>query len=194
MGGEVMKTSFFGTLSSKLKEAVRRIFVFLKKKPDIIPILARTVSFLIYSLNLTSVSNTTAKIYGAHMGLCSFVTMLFMILSFVCMLGAYPKRQKPKWIMIALATVMYLAVIGADILYYIRIETALTRAENPIKLTESTMYIWEAQNLMVTHIISLVVVIACMYLEPVFAKLFKKINTSVEIESNDVAEIELSEE
>lgn len=194
MGGEVMKTSFFGTLSSKLKEAVRRIFVFLKKKPDIIPILALTVSFLIYSLNLTSVSNTTAKIYGAHMGLCSFVTMLFMILSFVCMLGAYPKRQKPKWIMIALATVMYLAVIGADILYYIRIETALTRAENPIKLTESTMYIWEAQNLMVTHIISLVVVIACMYLEPVFAKLFKKINTSVEIESNDVAEIELSEE
>ena len=194
MGGEVMKTSFFGTLSSKLKEAVRRIFVFLKKKPDIIPILALTVSFLIYSLNLTSVSNTTAKIYGAHMGLCSFVTMLFMILSFVCMLGAYPKRQKPKWIMIALATVMYLAVIGADILYYIRIETALTRAENPIKLTESTMYIWEAQNLIVTHIISLVVVIACMYLEPVFAKLFKKINTSVEIESNDVAEIELSEE
>lgn len=194
MGGEVMKTSFFGTLSSKLKEAVRRIFVFLKKKPDIIPILALTVSFLIYSLNLTSVSNTTAKIYGAHMGLCSFVTMLFMILSFVCMLGAYPKRQKPKWIMIALATVMYLAVIGADILYYIRIETALTRAENPIKLTESTMYIWEAQNLMVTHIISLAVVIACMYLEPVFAKLFKKINTSVEIESNDVAEIELSEE
>lgn len=194
MGGEVMKTSFFGTLSSKLKEAVRRIFVFLKKKPDIIPILALTVSFLIYSLNLTSVSNTTAKIYGAHMGLCSFVTMLFMILSFVCILGAYPKRQKPKWIMIALATVMYLAVIGADILYYIRIETALTRAENPIKLTESTMYIWEAQNLMVTHIISLVVVIACMYLEPVFAKLFKKINTSVEIESNDVAEIELSEE
>lgn len=194
MGGEVMKTSFFGTLSSKLKEAVRRIFVFLKKKPDIIPILALTVSFLIYSLNLTSVSNTTAKIYGAHMGLCSFVAMLFMILSFVCMLGAYPKRQKPKWIMIALATVMYLAVIGADILYYIRIETALTRAENPIKLTESTMYIWEAQNLMVTHIISLVVVIACMYLEPVFAKLFKKINTSVEIESNDVAEIELSEE
>lgn len=194
MGGEVMKTSFFGTLSSKLKETVRRIFVFLKKKPDIIPILALTVSFLIYSLNLTSVSNTTAKIYGAHMGLCSFVTMLFMILSFVCILGAYPKRQKPKWIMIALATVMYLAVIGADILYYIRIETALTRAENPIKLTESTMYIWEAQNLMVTHIISLVVVIACMYLEPVFAKLFKKINTSVEIESNDVAEIELSEE
>ena len=186
--------NFFATLPARLKEAVRRFFVFLKKKPDIIPIAALTVSFLIYSLNLTSVSNTTAKIYGAHMGLCSFVSMLFMILSFVCLLGAYPKRQKPKWIMIALATVMYLAVIGADILYYLRIETALTRAENPIAITVDTMYIWEAQNLMVVHIVSVAVVIVCMYLEPVFAKLLKKIKTTIEVESSEIAEIELSEE
>ena len=186
--------NFFATVLGKLKEAVRRFFVFLKKKPDIIPIVALTVSFLLYSLNLTSVSNTTAKIYGAHMGLCSFVAMLLMILSFVCILGAYPKRQKPKWVMIALATVMYAIVIAADVLYYIRIETALTRAENPIAITEATMYIWEAQNLMITHIVSVVIVIALMYLEPVFAKLLKKINTSVEIESNEVSAIELSED
>ena len=71
-----MKNKFFDTLKAKLKEVVRRFFVFLKKTPSIIPILALTASFLIYSLNLTSVSNTTAKIYGAHMGLCSFVSML----------------------------------------------------------------------------------------------------------------------
>lgn len=189
-----MSNKFTSTLVSKLKEVVRRFFVFLKKKPDILPILALTVSFLLYSLNLTSVSNTTAKIYGAHMGLCSFVSMLFMILSFVCLLGAYPKRQKPKWIMIGLATVMYLCVIAADMLYYFRIDAALTRNENRIEITESTMYIWEAQNLMITHIISIVVVIAFMYLEPVFAKLLKKIKTSIEVESNDVGEIELSEE
>lgn len=189
-----MSNNFLDTAWAKLKEAVRRFFVFLKKKPDIIPILALTVSFLIYSLNLTSVSNTTAKVYGAHMGLCSFVSMLFMILSFVCMLGAYPKRQKPKWVMIALATVLYVCVIAADLIYYFRIETALTRAENPIKLTESTMYIWEAQNLMIIHIISVCVVIALMYLEPVFAKLLKKINTSIEVESSEVSEILLSED
>ena len=189
-----MSNNFSGTVKAKLKEAVRRFFVFLKKKPDIIPIVALVVSFLLYSLNLTSVSNTTAKIYGAHMGLCSFISMLFMILSFVCMLGAYPKRQKPKWVMIALATAMYLCVIAADLLYYTRIETALTRAENPIAITTSTMYIWEAQNLMITHIVSVAVVIVCMYLEPVFAKLLKKINTSVEVESNNSFEIELSEE
>ena len=186
--------SFFSRVKAKLKESVRRFFVFLKKSPSAIPLAALTVSFLIYSLNLTSVSNTTAKIYGAHMGLCSFVTMLFMILSFVCMLGAYPKRQKPKWVMIILATVMYLAVIGADILYYLRIDEALTRENNPIELTVSTMYIWDAQTLMITHIVSVAIVIACMYLEPVFAKLLKKINTSIDVESSSVGEIELSEE
>ena len=110
------KGTFLERVKAKLKESLRRFFVFLKKNPPIIPIAALAAAFLIYSLNLTAVSNTTAKIYGQHMGLCSFVSMLFMILSFVCMLGAYPKRQKPKWVMIILATVMYLAVIGADLL------------------------------------------------------------------------------
>ena len=188
------KGTFLERVKAKLKESLRRFFVFLKKNPPIIPIAALAISFLIYSLNLTAVSNTTAKVYGQHMGLCSFVSMLFMILSFVCMLGAYPKRQKPKWVMIILATVMYLAVIGADLLYYLRVQDALTREQNPITLTVSTMYIWEAQNLMIIHIVSVAIVIACMYLEPTFAKLLKKINTSIEVESNEVAAIELSEE
>lgn len=185
---------FFKSIPARLKETLRRFLVTLKKKPDLIPLTALAISFLVYSLDLTAISNTTARIQGNHMGLCSFVTMLFMMLSFVCMLGAYPKRRKPKWIMIALNTVMYLLVIGADLLYYIRIEDALTRTENPMTITESTMYIWEAQNLMITHIITVVIVLACMYLEPVFAKLLRKINTSIEVESNEVTGITLAEE
>lgn len=188
------KKGILARIGAWLKECVRRFFVILKKKPDLIPIAALVVSFLVYSLNLTSVSNTTAKIYGQHMGLCSFVTMLMMMLSFVCILGAYPKRKKPKWHMIALMTVMYLVVIGADVLYYIRIETALTRPVDPIPLTEATMYIWEAQNLMVTHIITVVIVIALLYLEPLLAKLLRKINTSVEVEATSVEDIDLSED
>ena len=185
---------FLSAVWAKIKEGVRRFFVILKKNPELVPIAALLVSFFVYSLNLTAVSNTTAKIYGPHMGLCSFISMLFMILSFVTMLASYPKRQKPKWLMIAISTAMYLCVIAADVYYYLRIEIALTRAENPIAITDTTMYIWEAQNLMVTHIITVVLVIACMYLEPVFAKLFKKIKTSVDVESNEVEAIELSEE
>lgn len=182
------KTSF----GAWVKEKIRKFLVFLKKKPDIFPLGALVISFLVYSLNLTCVSNTTAKIYGQHMGLCSFVTMLLMILSFVCMLGAYPKRQKPKWIMIALMTFMYLVVIGADVLYYIRIYTALTREVNRIVITQNTMYIWEAQNLMLVHIISVAVLIVLMYLEPVIAKLLKKIRTSIDVEGTEVDAIELS--
>lgn len=186
--------NFFLDLWAKIKEGVRRFFVLLKKSPNLVPIVALLVSFLVYSLNLTAVSNTTAKIYGPHMGIASFISMLFMILSFVTMLGSYPKRQKPKWLMIVISTVMYLCVIAADAYYYLMINNALTRPENPITITVSTMYIWEAQNLMVTHIVTVVIVIACMYLEPVFAKLFKKINTSVDVESTEVSQIELSEE
>ena len=183
-----------GKLWAWLKECVRKFFVTLKKKPDLIPIAALVVSFLTYSLNLTVISKTTAKVYGAHMGLCSFIVMLLMILSFVCMLGAYPKRQKPKWLMIGLMTVMYGIVIGADLIYYSRIMTALYRPDNPIKLTDSTMYIWEARGVVLAHIITVVIIIALMYLEPLIAKLLKKIKTSVEVEDNDVAAIELSDE
>lgn len=183
-----------GRLSGWLKEKVRRFLVFLKKNPSIFPIAALVASFLVYSLNLTSVSNTTAKIQGANMGLCSFVTMLFMILSFVCMLGAYPKRQKPKWVMIILMTLMYLAVIGADILYYLRINAALTREVNRLEITSSTLYIWEAQMLMIGHIVSVAIIIALIYLEPWIAKMLKKINTSIEVEGTEVDSIELSSE
>lgn len=185
---------FLSAVWARIKEGVRRFFVVLKKNPELVPITALLVSFLVYSLNLTAVSNTTAKIYGPHMGLCSFIAMLFMILSFVTMLASYPKRQKPKWLMIAVSTVMYLSVIAADAYYYTRIQIALTREENPIAITATTLYIWEAQNLMITHIITVAVVIVCMYIEPLCAKLFKKIKTSVAVESNEVAEIELTEE
>ena len=68
-----------------MKEMIRKFLVSLKKNPQVIPLLAHTVAFGIFSLNLTDISNTTAKIYGAHMGLCSFATMLFSILAYVCM-------------------------------------------------------------------------------------------------------------
>ena len=45
---------------------------------------------------------------------------------------------------------------------------------------------------MVTHIITVAITIALIYLEPVIARLLKKIRTSIEVEGSDVGEIELS--
>ncbi|MBP3593799.1 MAG: hypothetical protein J6J44_04675 [Lachnospiraceae bacterium] len=174
---------------------IRKFLVSLKKNPQVIPLLAHTVAFCIFSLNLTAISNTTAKIYGPHMGLCSFVTMLLSILAYVCMFSAYPKRKKPNWIMIVMILAMYGIIIFCDNFYADRIWAAVKRPENPIQITEATMYINDAFKLMSTHITSVIVSAVLVVTEPIYAKLLKKINTSVEIEDNgDLGAIELSDE
>ena len=176
-------------------EFVRKMLVSLKKNPQLVPLFALTASFLVYSLNLTSISNTTAKIYGPHMGLCAFVAMLFSILSYVCMFSAYPKREKPNKLMIGLMLAMYAVIIFADGYYFMRIQAALTRATSPIKITKATSYISTSKVVLIVHIVTIVITMACVVLEPVFAKMLKKINTSVEIEAaREIAEIDISDE
>jgi len=176
-------------------EFKRKFFVALKKNPQSIPLLAHTIAFCIFSLNLTAISNTTAKIYGAHMGLCAFVAMLFSILVYVCLFSAYPKRQRPNYVMIALILVLYAAISFADIYYFGRINEALTRELSPIKITEATSYISQAKTIMTAHIISIVVTAVLVVTEPVYAKMLKKINTSIDVEDNGaLGAIELSDE
>lgn len=194
MAEKNVKTKSSG-VGAWLKERVRKLLVSLKRNPQIIPLLALTVSFLVFSLNLTDISNTTAKIYGKHMGLCSFVSMLFSMLSYVCMFSAFPKRKKPNWALIALMFVMYGVVIFADSFYLGRIEYALTRTENPIVVTAATQYIYDAQDCLTLHIVTIIITMVCILLEPLFAKLFKKINTSIDVEDNgELSAIELSDE
>lgn len=96
--------------------------------------------------------------------------------------------------MILLMLVMYAIIIFADVTYYNRIMAALTREVSPIKITKATSYITTAKITMIAHIITTVITMACVVLEPVFAKLLKKINTSVEIEENAViGEIDLED-
>ena len=66
-------------IKSKMKESCRKTIVSLKRKPQMIPMLVLAVAFLYYSLNLTNISNTTAKIQLSGMGLSGFCTMLFLI-------------------------------------------------------------------------------------------------------------------
>ena len=191
MNAKTTKTNF----KAWIKERVRKFLVALKKNPQAIPLVALCVSFLQYSLNLTDISNTTAKIQGANMGLSAFVSMLFMILSFVCMLNAFPKRQKPKIPMIILMVVLYGAIIFSNIHYLSRIDAAIYRAENPIQITTSTIYIYNAYNTISVNIVLVAITVALVILEPVIAKLLKKINTSIEVEgSGDIANIDISAE
>ena len=188
------KKNIFLRFFAWLRERVRKFFVALKKNPQAVPLAALCVAFLEYSLNLTDISNTTAKIYGPNMGLCAFVTMLFMILSFVCMLNAFPKRQKPKIPMIIVMMVLYGVTIFTDIHYLNCINEGLAKAGNSLNDT-AREFIFSAYRTVSVHIVLVIVTILFVLLEPVFAMLFKKINTSIEVEgSGDIENIDIAEE
>jgi FtsH-binding integral membrane protein len=164
---------------SNMPEFLRKIVVALKRRPQTIPLLVFGLAFLIYSLNLTHISHTTARIQGVGMGLCGFITMLFSILSFVCFSNAFPKRKKPNYPMLGLMFAMLAAVIFCDIRYRSLVHTALNRAENPIALEP---YIEKAYAMLGMHIVTLLIGVALILLLPVYSKWLRRIKTSVTVE------------
>lgn len=167
-----------------LKETWRKFLVSLKRRPQMIPLAALVIAFLVYSLHLTVISDTTAKIQGRGMGLCGFSTMLFSILSMVCFGNAFPRRKKPNIPMLVLMFAMFGIIIFADVTYLNAIYAAVMRPENPILVTTNTIYIAYAEYYLRTHIMILCVAIVLIVLLPVYSKWIRKIKTSVEVEDN----------
>ena len=177
-----------------IKEAFRKFIVSLKRNPSVIPLVMALVAFIYYSFNLTALSDSTAKIQGAGMGLSQFCIMLFSLLSLVCMLNAFPRRKKPNYAMIVIMFVMFAIIIYCDMHYNNAIIAALTRAESPIVLNETTAYIAEAYNMLNIHVVMIGITAGLVLLLPVYSKLLRKINTSVDIEDNgEMGEIELND-
>lgn len=178
-----------------MKEFVRKFFVSLKRSPQSISLVALAVAFLIYSLNLTAIANTTARINSPNMGQCEFAAMLFSILAFVCFLRAFPKRQKPNKVMLGILYLMLGIMVFADGVYITRINRALNRAENPIVITADTTYISTARSIVTLHIVFIIICAALVVTLPIYGKLLKKINTSIEVEGNGEMEaIDISDE
>jgi len=178
-----------------MPEFLRKLFVSLKRRPSVIALIVLVIAFLQYSLNLTHISDTTAKIQGAGMGLCGFATMLFSMLSLVCFLNAFPRRKKPVVAMVVLMFVMFAVIIFCDFHYMQLIQYALTRPDNPIVIDKQTLYIAQANNVLYDHIIIECVGIALIVLMPLYTKLLRKINTSIVVEGNgDLGEIDISGE
>ena len=180
---------------AQMPEFLRKLVVSLKRSPSVIALIVLVIAFLQYSLNLTHISDTTAKIQGQGMGLCGFATMLFSMLSLVCFLNAFPRRKKPVLVMLVLMFCMFAIIIFCDVTYMGLITTALTRAENPIVIDSSTVYIALAYNVLYDHIMIEVAGIVLVLLLPVYSKLLNKINTSVIVEDyGKLGEIDISGE
>ncbi len=176
-----------------VKEFFRKKIVSLKRKPQIIPMLVLVIGFLVYSLNLTHVSDTTAKIQLSGMGLCGFCTMLFSMLSFVCFLNAYPHRKKTNIPMLVLMFLMLALLIACDTFYMGQITKAITRADHPIVVDDNTIYISQALGMLKAHRVIVSVGAVLTLLVPVLRKLLRKIDTSLPVEENaQMGEIMLS--
>ena len=97
--------------------------------------------------------------------------------------------------MILLMLVMYSIVIFADYSYYIKIVEAVSRPTNPIRITADTMYIQKAYSVMSLHMVLVALTMVSVVLEPLFARILRKINTSIDVEDNGkIGNIELTED
>ena len=139
------------------------------------------------------ISNTTATIQGQGTGLCEFVSMLFSILSMLAMLNAFPKRQKPNYLMVGLLLAMFLVIIGTDIVYSTKITNTINKLGSSIKAKQLQEYL-HTYGVIIAHIVLVAITGVITILEPVFAKLLKKIKTSVEIEETNIASIDIVDE
>ena len=171
-------------MNKGLKESFRKLLVSLKRRPHIIPLLVFALAFLVYSLNLMNISDTTAKIQGKGMGLCGFATMLFSLLSLLCFLNAFPHRKKVNVPMLVLAFLMIGVLLFCDFYYLRAINNALTREQNPIEIGQTTLYIASAQAMLLKHRIILLAGVVLTALLPVYSRLLRRINTSVSVEDN----------
>ena len=189
------KKNIFTKIWASVKEAARKFMVTLKRNPQFIPLTMLLVSFAILSFNLTKISNTTATMNKLGMGLCAFISMLLSILSMVCMLNAFPKRQKPKTAVVVLMLIIFAIIIAADVYYCITVVKGVTTDADAIKITAKNYFIVEAQNAVIIHIVMMFLTAISVLLEPVFAKLLKRVNTSINVEDNgEIATIDISEE
>ena len=178
-----------------MKEFIRQTIVSLKRKPQTIPLLVLAAAFLVYSLNLTHISDTTAKIQLAGMGLSGFCTMLFSLLSFVCFINAYPHRKKTNIPMLVLMFLMLGILIFCDGYYAGRITQAITRADHPIVVDSNTIYIAKAYDMLMVHRVIVAVGAVLTLLVPVLRKLLRRIDTSLPTEESvEIEAITLSDE
>ena len=73
-------------------------------------------------------------------------------------------------------------------------ETTSETESTAVVLTEKEQYILNAQYYVTMHMVTIGITMVTVALEPLFAKLFKKINTSIEVEGNgDLGTIDIAD-
>jgi cytochrome bd-type quinol oxidase subunit 2 len=179
---------------NKRNEWVRKRLVMLKRRPHYIPLLMMIISSLVFNIRLTPFSNTTALINEPWMGFCLFVIVLCSYLSIISFMTAFPQRKKPRIVSIVLVCLMLLISIAGQFifLYFIRYGTELK--PNPIAITPARSYVNVARLVSIIHIVLLIMSLLLIFTLPIYRKLLKKIDTSIQLEETNIDNIDFSEE
>jgi glucan phosphoethanolaminetransferase (alkaline phosphatase superfamily) len=176
-----------------MPEFIRKFFVALKRKPQNIPLVAVTISFIWYSFNLSTISFTTSRLQGNNMGLTGFAIMLFSTLAIMCCMNAFPYRKPVHKPMLIILFVMLGIIVFCDIHYLGCIAEKMDAGiiKDPIVMDRST----QARGIMTTHVVMIGISALLIATLPVYRKLIRKINTSVDLaEGTEMAEIDISGE
>ena len=186
-------SNFFIRAWRSVKEFFRKLMVSIKRNPQNIALVFLVFAFGWYSLNSTAISDTTNLLQGENMGLAGFVTMLTSILIFVIYLNAFPKRQKPKTVMLILLYVMFAIIIFADFYYVNKIDVQLAKATRD--LNEGHPFIRSAKSIVLKHAYIVIADAVLVTLMPLYARLLRKIKTSVAVEGNEnMSTIDIADE
>ena len=177
----------------KIREWFRKQLVNLKRNPQNIPLVMMAISTMYYALNMTSFSNTTTQCNLSLMGLINFVVTLASFLSLITFVQSFPKRQKPKYLMIGLTLFMLVLIIVMQIFYVQKIDFALYGQAVPLK--DPKPFIFEAKTSAIVHSVLSGITIILVVLIPTFKKLLAKIDTSIKLEITEVeGNIDIEEE
>ena len=168
-----------------IKEWGRKQIVGLKIRPQKIPLFVMVITTVYFMLILFSVSK--AVHYGGDhekinaTGICTFITTLLSLLYLVSFLNAFPKRKKPNIFFIVLVCVMIAGQLACDLVYYLQMNSYIKILD---KGTIMEKAISGGQPYVIGHIVLLGLSAVVFALLPVYAKLIRKIDTSVKLESS----------
>ncbi len=169
---------------AKLKEWNRKNIVNLKRKPQRISFYCYVICAVFYLIALFTFSKGASAVAAKVKvsGILIFVSTLLSILVLVSFLNAFPNRKKPVIAMIVLVFVMSAAIVACDLALFIQVLQATQSVKRPY--TETAVY--TSLPLYVVHLVLLVISMVLFALTPVIHKMLLKINTQIEIESNDI--------
>ena len=143
------------------------------------------ITTIYFMLILFKVSNAVDKSsedpHTSATGICIFITTLLSLLYLVSFLNAFPKRKKPNVFFIVLVGVMICGMVACDLVYYLQMNDCINNLSDIGGTIDLACR--AAQPYVIGHIVLLGVSAVIFALLPVYAKLIRKIDTSVKLES-----------